>query len=100
MDRRGFLKTSLVVGGSALTSKKARAQDKPDPEEFVGVLVDTTRCIGCRACEVACSQEHDMFVPDVINDGALDSIRKTSETQWTVVNKFETEKGDVFVKRQ
>jgi len=100
MDRRGFLKTSLVVGGSALTSKKARAQEKPNPEEFVGVLVDTTRCIGCRACEVACSQEHDMFVPDVVNDGALESVRKTSDKQWTVVNKFETEKGDVFVKRQ
>jgi formate dehydrogenase iron-sulfur subunit len=100
MDRRGFLKTSLVVGGTALTSKKARAQEQHDPEEFVGVLVDTTRCIGCRACEVACSEEHDNFVPDVVNDGALEKHRKTTEKQWTVVNKFETEKGDVFVKRQ
>jgi Fe-S-cluster-containing dehydrogenase component len=100
MDRRGFLKTSLVVGGTAVTGKKAHAQEKHNPEEFVGVLVDTTRCIGCRACEVACSEEHDMFVPDVVNDGALEEHRKTTEKQWTVVNKFETEKGDVFVKRQ
>ncbi|MDH3902829.1 MAG: 4Fe-4S dicluster domain-containing protein, partial [Xanthomonadales bacterium] len=64
------------------------------------VLVDTTRCIGCRACEVACSEEHDMFVPDVVNDGALEENRKTSDKQWTVVNKFKTEKGDIFVKRQ
>ncbi len=100
MDRRGFLKTSLVVGGATLTSNKARAQEKHNPDEFVGVLVDTTRCIGCRACEVACGEEHDLFVPDVINDGALEEVRKTSDKQWTVVNKFETEKGDVFVKRQ
>ncbi len=100
MDRRGFLKTSLVVAGTALTSKKACAQEQRNSEEFVGVLVDTTRCIGCRACEVACSDEHDMFVPDVVNDGALDEHRKTSDKQWTVVNKFETGKGDVFVKRQ
>jgi formate dehydrogenase iron-sulfur subunit len=100
MDRRGFLKTSLVVGGTALTCNKARAQEKHDPDEFVGVLVDTTRCIGCRSCEVACAEEHDLFVPDVINDGALEEFRKTSDKQWTVVNKFETEKGDVFVKRQ
>ena len=79
MDRRGFLKTSLVVGGTALTSKKASAQKQHDPDEFVGVLVDTTRCIGCRACEVACSEEHDLYVPDVVNDGALDKIRKTSD---------------------
>ena len=100
MDRRGFLKTSLVVGGTVMTANKARAQEKHDPDEFVGVLVDTTRCIGCRSCEVACAEEHDLFVPDVLNDGAFSEFRKTSDKQWTVVNKFETEKGDIFVKRQ
>ena len=100
MDRRGFLKTSLVVGAAALSSNETYAQETRDPEEFVGVLVDTTRCIGCRACEVACGEEHDLFVPDVLNDGALEEHRKTSVKQWMVVNKYETEKGDVFVKRQ
>ena len=100
MDRRGFLKTSLVVGAAALSSNNANAQETRDSEEFVGILVDTTRCIGCRACEVACGEEHDLLVPDVLNDGALEKFRKTSVEQWTVVNKFETEKGDVFVKRQ
>jgi len=100
MDRRGFLKTSVLVGGTAIAGKTLNAKEKQNSEEFVGILVDTTRCIGCRACEVACSQEHDMFVPDVVNDGALDEHRKTNEEQWTVVNKYETEKGDVFVKNQ
>jgi len=100
MDRRGFLKTSLVAGATALTSNKTIAQDKHDPEEFVGILVDTTRCIGCRACEVACGEEHDLLVPDVLHDGALEKHRKTSVEQWTIVNKYETGKGDVFVKRQ
>lgn len=100
MDRRGFLKTSLVVGAAALTTNKANAQDNRDPEEFVGILVDTTRCIGCRACEVACGEEHDLLVPDVLNDGALEKHRKTSVEQWTIVNKYETDKGDIFVKRQ
>jgi len=100
MDRRGFLKTSLVVGAAALSSNKTIAQDKRDPEEFVGILVDTTRCIGCRACEVACGEEHDLLVPDVLNDGALEKHRKTSVEQWTIVNKYETDKGDIFVKRQ
>jgi formate dehydrogenase iron-sulfur subunit len=100
MDRRGFLKSSLVIGGTAVTSSKARAKEKLDPEEFVGILVDTTRCIGCRACEVACGVEHDLYVPDVLNDGALEEQRKTSVKQWTIVNKYETERGDVFVKKQ
>src|SRR5210317_777178 len=100
MDRRGFLKTSVLVGGTAIAGKKLNAQEQHNPEEFVGILVDTTRCIGCRACEVACGEQNEMHVPDVVNDGALEEHRKTSEKQWTVVNRHETEKGDVFVKRQ
>jgi len=100
MDRRGFLKTTLIAGTAALASNQVQARETRNPEEFVGILVDTTRCIGCRACEVACGEEHDLLVPDVINDGALEMQRTTSDKQWMVVNKHETEKGDVFVKRQ
>ena len=71
MDRRGFLKTTLVAGTAALAGNELSAQEVRDPEEFVGILVDTTRCIGCRACEVACGETHDLLVPDVLNDGAL-----------------------------
>jgi Fe-S-cluster-containing dehydrogenase component len=100
MDRRGFLKTTLVAGSAALAGSDLSAQELRDPEEFVGILVDTTRCIGCRACEVACGETHDVLIPDVLNDGALEEQRTTSDKQWMVVNKFETEAGDVFVKRQ
>jgi Fe-S-cluster-containing dehydrogenase component len=100
MKRRGFLKTTLAAGTVALTGRTLGAQERPEPEEFVGILVDTTRCIGCRSCERACSEEHDLEVPDVINDGALEGERKTSDKQWMVVNKYNTSEGDVFVKKQ
>jgi len=101
MKRRNFLTATGVAGATLATGRiNASSPDPLNPKEFVGVLVDTTRCIGCRACEVACSVEHDNFVPDVENDGALEAVRTTSETQWTVVNRFETEKGEVFVKKQ
>ena len=100
MDRRGFLKTTLVAGTATLAGAEARAEDTRKPEEFVGILVDTTRCIGCRACEVACGETNDMQVPDVLNDGALAEPRKTSDRQFTVVNRYQTEQGEVFVKRQ
>jgi formate dehydrogenase iron-sulfur subunit len=99
MNRRDFLIT-LGATGTALASQPAGATSAPSTEEFVGVLVDTTRCIGCRACEQACGREHGLTVPDVVNDGALEQERPTSETQWTVVNRYETSQGDVFVKRQ
>ena len=99
MDRRGFLKLTGTVGATLATGKAA-ATEPTSPKEFVGVLVDTTRCIGCRACEVACGQANGMAVPDVETDGALAAERKTSDKQWTVVNRYETEKGEVFVKKQ
>ncbi len=100
MDRRNFLKTAATVSAAALPLKDLKADNTKENKEFIGVLVDTTRCIGCRSCEVACSEEHDNFVPNVKNDSALDNIRDTSEKQWTIVNRFETEKGEVFVKKQ
>jgi Fe-S-cluster-containing dehydrogenase component len=100
MDRRSFLKTSGVACATLAGARKAGAQDNANPEEFVGVLVDTTRCIGCRGCEVACALAHGLPVPDVANDGALESTRTTSTTQLTVVNRHETDAGEVYVKRQ
>ena len=99
MNRRTFLKIGTVAG-STLVAGRAEATEKGNPEEFVRVLVDTTRGIGCRACERAFSVEHDLPVPDIENDGALAALRPTSETQWTVVNRFATSKGEVFVKKQ
>ena len=99
MDRRCFLKTSGAIGAT-LACGSAAAAEAPASKEFVGVLVDTTRCIGCRACEVACGQANGMLVPDVEKDAALEQERLTSEKQWTVVNRYKTDKGDVFVKKQ
>ena len=105
MDRRKFLG---LAGAATATAVAARAGEAvpdrvgggSDSPEFVGILVDTTRCIGCRQCEVACAQAHDLPVPDPTTDGALEEHRDTTTTRWTVVNRFETEKGTVFVKKQ
>ena len=99
MDRRNFLKTTAAAG-AALMPMKLSAEEIKENKEFVGVLVDTTKCIGCRECEIACAESHDLPIPDVLNDSAHDNIRTTGETQYTVVNKFDTDKGEVFVKKQ
>jgi formate dehydrogenase iron-sulfur subunit len=100
MNRRDFLKVTGVAS-LTLTGTGARGSEGSAPSpEFFGVLVDTTRCIGCRGCEEACAAAHGFPVPDTVNDDALESHRKTSETAWTVVNRFDTSKGEVFVKTQ
>ncbi len=101
MDRRKFLALAGAATAVPLVSKTAQAHEiTEDSPEFFGVLVDTTRCIGCRQCEVACAEANDLPVPDIKNDNALDAERKTDTDQWTVVNHYETDQGEIFVKKQ
>ena len=104
MDRRGFLRLAGAAGATTLAGSagvaSAPATSEPISPEFWGVLVDTTRCIGCRACERACSVANDLPVPDVEEDRALEQERTTSDHQWMVVNRYETSRGEVFVKKQ
>ena len=65
MKRRNFLKVVGAAGAAgaacaAGSTTGVKAAEPRDDTEFVGVLVDTTRCIGCRACEKACSEEHQI----------------------------------------
>ncbi|MGE5601676.1 MAG: 4Fe-4S dicluster domain-containing protein [Nitrososphaerales archaeon] len=70
-----------------------------------GLLVDTTRCIGCRGCQVACKQSNDLeaeqtgFRPIRTNPPDL-----TART-WSLVEFYEVPRADTrvawrFVKRQ
>ncbi len=67
MDRRDFFKLSLA-GGAALAAGPALArEDKVIPTEALGLLYDSTLCIGCKACVAACKEANDMppeFLPD------------------------------------
>jgi len=103
MNRRAFLKTlgTAVISSSLIKVKDLKAEEHKT--EFYGILVDTTRCIGCRRCEKACAEANGLPIPDISEDKnkeILKNIRNTSTTQYTVVNKYETEKGTVYVPKR
>ena len=110
INRRTFLKVlggGIVGGGIAgaasgniVIPKKLKAEETVSPQQFVGILVDTTRCVGCRACEEACAQANHLPVPDISDNSVLEKERKTTQSQLTVVSRYQTEKGEVFVKKQ
>jgi Fe-S-cluster-containing dehydrogenase component len=101
VDRRKFLKNICAAGtATAATTSLAIAAEGASHQEFVSVLVDTTRCIGCRECEGACAIENGLPVPDTADKSVFEEVRDTTPDQWTVVNRYETEVGNVFVKKQ
>ena len=68
LNRRDFLKIAGAAGACLAGSKAGRANAAAavDPgREFNGMLIDTTKCIGCRACEEACNQKNKLAEPEV-----------------------------------
>lgn len=102
MKRRSFMTAVGVAAGTAVAGSEAGAAGN-DPDAQMGVLVDLSKCIGCRACELSCAEANGLPAPDmsaVGSDIEGGGRRLASEKQWTVVNRFETKGGDVFTKGQ
>lgn len=104
VSRRGFLKLAGLISGSCLipqTGKAFASKTKLVLSEPVGMLVDTTKCIGCRTCEMVCAEVNNLpEPPPQEDDSVFQEKRTTSTSAYTVVNSYETEKGTVYVKRQ
>ena len=95
MNRRKFLKGSLLGGAAASLVSKGRdagaAATFGGYPDGMGVLVDLTRCIGCRTCEAACNKEQGLPTPAQPFDdlSVLEHKRRTSEGAYTVVNRYD-----------
>jgi Fe-S-cluster-containing dehydrogenase component len=105
ISRRRFLAAS-IAGCAATTlcgtQKALAAGSFTGYPEGMGVLVDLTRCIGCRSCEAACNKEQnlpapakpfdDMSVFDETFHGGHQK-RRPDENAYTVVNRYQPEGG-------
>lgn len=69
-----------------------------------GVLVDITRCIGCRSCQTACKQWNDIPATQTTLNNDWDNPPELNATNWTRVGHYLIEKEGLlkwrFVKRQ
>lgn len=105
-SRRSFLKLFGAGGAVALmAANPAQASEvvgKLSKEDAMGVLVDTTLCVGCRTCEAVCNEVNHLPKPDrpFDDESVLDLHRDTSPTAYTVVNKYTVGKGDDITRKQ
>jgi len=102
MKRRDLFKLIGAAAGTAVATRAVKAQEPPASgagvDDPVGVLVDTTRCIGCRSCEFACASANGLPEPDAATVPSPD--RDTSTTQWSVVKGYVVDGKTITVKRQ
>ena len=116
IDRRKFIQKTALVGGvivgSSMLPNEAIASSNLEKTDFAknfAILYDSTKCIGCRLCELACHTTNNLTKPDVdFRDlRVLGDKRRTDKTTHTVVNRYFPYDRDarmkdepVYVKRQ
>jgi formate dehydrogenase iron-sulfur subunit len=91
IDRREFLALAGAAGACLLAAPRsaAGATGRPASADAAGMLVDTTRCVGCRACEAACSEANALSTPAMAGqDAVFERTRRTDSRTYTVVNRY------------
>lgn len=97
-NRRNFLKsagllTATIAGVSTKTAKAA--PENILSEDRMGVLVDSTACIGCRNCEWACKEAHNLPAGDINSyedKSVFKQMRRPGSSALTVINQYENDK--------
>ncbi|GAA5093041.1 formate dehydrogenase subunit beta [Paenalcaligenes hermetiae] len=86
----------------AMDIKRRSATTTPSPSvrkpiaatEGVAKLIDTSKCIGCKACQVACMEWNDLRDEIGHNVGVYDNPADLTENTWTLMRFAEHEKDD------
>jgi formate dehydrogenase iron-sulfur subunit len=91
VDRRGFLKKSAAsLSLTFLTAQRVFAESFSARSDRHGVLVDMTRCIGCRRCEASCNIINKLPAPGIpfADKSVFEKKRKLDARTYTIVNRY------------
>jgi Fe-S-cluster-containing dehydrogenase component len=102
ISRRGLLKGAVAAGATTVLVGDAEAREKVQPgADAVGMLFDSTRCVGCRACQTACKVANGL-PPDRVsaNGGEYDAPTDLNATTKNIIKAVPVGDGLAFVKQQ
>ncbi|WP_193017187.1 formate dehydrogenase subunit beta [Proteus sp. FME41] len=86
------LQSQDIIRRSA-TNSLTPAPRVRDYKEEVAKLIDVTTCIGCKACQVACSEWNDIRDKIGTNVGVYDNPMDLTAKSWTVMRFSEVEEN-------
>ena len=95
ITRRNFLRgaaggTAAAAVCATLAPSPAQARDnKPIPDQAVGLLYDSTLCIGCKACMSACKEANNLPLEDNIGEKLWDTPLELSGHTYNVIKIYQ-----------
>ncbi len=102
ISRRDLLRGAVAAGAAAAVAGEAEARERVEPgRDAVGMLFDSTRCVGCRACQTACKAANKL-PPDRVaaSGGVYDAPADLNSTTKNIVKAFADGDRLAFVKQQ
>jgi Fe-S-cluster-containing dehydrogenase component len=105
ISRRNALKALAVVGSAttvtALGARRGEGATMPvAPPDALGLLYDTTLCIGCRACVVACTEANNLTPDTAWSDGKWQTPPDLNANTKTLIKLYSEGGQQSFVKQQ
>lgn len=97
VNRRSFLRgfcaaTGACAVGATATPARATPGTRAASDHWMGVLVDLTKCVGCRKCEWACRKANGLSDGEPIDayedESVFEHRRRPNARHLTVVNRF------------
>ncbi|WP_455232109.1 formate dehydrogenase subunit beta [Geopseudomonas aromaticivorans] len=79
-----------IIARSATTTPMPQVRQVGE----VAKLIDTSKCIGCKACQVACSEWNELRAEVGHNAGVYDNPNDLSADSWTLMRFSEYENPD------
>lgn len=100
ISRRDLLKGAAAAGAAAALVGKAEArEERESAPESVGMLYDSTLCVGCRACVTKCKEVNELAY-DRTTDGAFDAPNDLSSTTKNIIKEYVAGDTRAFMKQQ
>jgi formate dehydrogenase iron-sulfur subunit len=83
------------MAGQTLELKRVSASASPAPgireQATVSKYIDTTTCIGCKACEVACQEWNDLPPETTVQAGTYQTLPDLTPRFWNLIRFHEME---------
>lgn len=104
LNRRDALKWMVSAGATAaataLPGTAAASTPAGVPADATGLLYDTTLCIGCKACVVACNEANGL-APDVgASGGRYQAPTHLNASTKNIILQLDDESGRSYMKKQ